>query len=270
MEPAPEREFEKLFERRLDDERLRGLGWANSLRVAAVGAQWLIAVFGWQVQGSREYLLRFPYVTAYFAAALGLWVLGRWSPRFLARSGLAVVALDMPMVFAGQLMGMQDSAIVNPVRGFYGVDMAAFTFGVFMALIIVAQITLDRAIIFVAAVVAIGLQVALLTLSGLKDPDWSVNTAVLAIMGGVIAAYTVERFRTLVRSVSAEHAARERLGRYFSPAVAGQIVSRGTGASRGELREVTVLFSRHPRLHRAERGEDEHEGRDDCSTSTSS
>jgi class 3 adenylate cyclase len=46
-----------------------------------------------------------------------------------------------------------------------------------------------------------------------------------------------------VHTTAREQAARERLGRYFSPSVADRIAERGASNAAGEHREVTILFS---------------------------
>src|SRR5207248_429429 len=57
------------------------------------------------------------------------------------------------------------------------------------------------------------------------------------------AAHLVARVRGLVERVTAEQRKRERLGRYFSPAVAERLAVEGGAGAGPDAREVTVLFS---------------------------
>jgi class 3 adenylate cyclase len=63
----------------------------------------------------------------------------------------------------------------------------------------------------------------------------------MLILASVVAILIVRQLRRLVTEVAHEEHRRERVRRYFSPAVHDQISSEGAG--RSELRNVTVLFS---------------------------
>jgi adenylate cyclase len=64
-------------------------------------------------------------------------------------------------------------------------------------------------------------------------------TANAGAIGWVLVGWLIG----LVHTTAREQAARERLGRYFSPAVAERIAAQGGASSAGEHREVTILFS---------------------------
>jgi len=62
-------------------------------------------------------------------------------------------------------------------------------------------------------------------------------------LGTALACYLPGRILSLLDRVVEERAVRDRLGRYFSPAVAQAIMSEGRARAAGEQREVTLLFS---------------------------
>ena len=56
-------------------------------------------------------------------------------------------------------------------------------------------------------------------------------------------AHLIGRVRALVASVATEQRKRERLGRYFSPAVAERLQTRSSESGAPDAQELTVLFS---------------------------
>jgi adenylate cyclase len=89
---------------------------------------------------------------------------------------------------------------------------------------------------------ALALHVLFLRRLGVLDAGWAGGWLLMALTAA-IASFAVTRMRALVERAAAEHAARERLGRHFSPAVAARIVELGEATRQGESREVTILFS---------------------------
>ena len=71
---------------------------------------------------------------------------------------------------------------------------------------------------------------------------YAAMTVALSVLGAAGSAVVVQA-RQLIGSVTREELARERLGRYFSPAVRSQITAVTDEGFAGESREVTLLFS---------------------------
>src|SRR5262249_23396101 len=73
---------------------------------------------------------------------------------------------------------------------------------------------------------------------------FSVALLIICALSITAPAVVLERIaRQLEERTASEKALRDRLRRYFSPAVAEQIMATGDQTQRNELREVTVLFA---------------------------
>jgi adenylate cyclase len=119
--------------------------------------------------------------------------------------------------------------------------MAGFALGIFVALVILAALSLSRAQVVVTAVLATAFEIALQRQARIAPGAWVASAIVLGLSAGA-AQHLVTRLRDLVRRVNDEVARRERLGRYFSPAVAATLAERGT-AEGPESRHITLLVS---------------------------
>ena len=75
------------------------------------------------------------------------------------------------------------------------------------------------------------------------SPGAYVASVIVLGLASMASAQLVQRVRGLVARVNDEMARRERLGRYFSPAVADILAERGEDAKGPEARHVTILFS---------------------------
>ncbi len=121
--------------------------------------------------------------------------------------------------------------------------MAGFTLGIFCALLALAALPLERALIWATWAVAAALQVLLMREAGIAFGALPVAVVVLAVAAAA-AAYVTSRLRHLIDAVTAEELRREKLGRYFSPSVAQRLLEKSEhGATHAQSREVSVLFS---------------------------
>src|SRR5262249_50251685 len=152
----------------------------------------------------------------------------------LGRCQYTVAFVDVTMMF----LAMNASVAFYPEKS----SAAGMLLAMFMLLVGVALLTLQRRAVVAAVLTAIPLHIVFLYRLGILELDWMGGWILLVLLGAAIF-YAVGRMMALVRGVAAEQAAHERLGRYFSPQVAQRIVELGDTASRGEHREVTILFS---------------------------
>jgi adenylate cyclase len=91
-------------------------------------------------------------------------------------------------------------------------------------------------------VVSAVLEILLQARAGIRGGAWVASVVVLGCAAAA-AAHLIGRVQALVGGVTAEQRKRERLGRYFSPAVAARL-SDGAGMAAGpDAQELTVLFS---------------------------
>lgn len=213
-------------ERRTNAHRL---AWLRLLGVAGFFA--LTVVAGWMIDPAWWRSVRL--FAAYLVIAVGLLFLTRRRGAPLRIAGLEVALVDMPMTFFLQF-GMLTGGVAD--RG-----VAGFSVGLFLSLVVIAGLGLDRRAIVASALVGIVLEVVLQTAAGVTMGGQGA-TVILMGLGAATCAYLGRRVIHLVESVSDEQRRRERLGRYFSPQVAERLEATGT-VGEGETREVTLLFS---------------------------
>jgi class 3 adenylate cyclase len=233
LQDGRDRKTEALGEA-LEHEHRHVLRRMNLIRVCGVGGWLALAVVFGVAGGQPQWRAPLPAIAGYLAAALVLLVGGLVSPRLLSLCRYSVAAIDLPLVF----LAMDRGIAFYPERG----TVAGLVLAMAMLLIAVSLLTLERRVILATAGMGLGLHVLFLHRLGVLDAGWAGGWLLLALTAA-ITTFAVGRMRALVERAAAEQAARERLGRHFSPAVARRIVELGEGLGQGESREVTILFS---------------------------
>jgi adenylate cyclase len=175
-----------------------------------------------------------PSLTVWWVATAVLGAVGLRFKQASARTiGWAAALLDFPLVFVMQHSSMPLSASPGGVAG--------FTAAVYCALLIASTLVLDRSLVTIAGVLAVGFTVALQQQANI-GVGAQFATAIVIAVAATSGTYVVSRIKALITSVSQEGLRREKLGRYFSPDVASRLTDLGALNST-EAREVTVLFS---------------------------
>jgi adenylate cyclase len=203
------------------------------LRVIGVASVLVLSLVLWKGVGLGDWAPNVAVFGAYLPVALGIYVAGRRGAAFAQRAGHAVALADVPIVWLLQSLALP----LSPSPG----GMAGFALGIFVALVILAALSLSIGQVVLTAVLATGFEVALQRQAGIAPGAWVASAIVLGLSASA-AAHLVTRLRDLVRRVNDEVARRERLGRYFSPAVAAALADRGT-AEGPESRHITLLVS---------------------------
>jgi adenylate cyclase len=181
-----------------------------------------------------------PLLMAYLVGGAILALLAWRLPRTARWSVLALPLVDMPVTYGVMLVAIQRflaAAQAGPAEG-----MAGFSLGVFTMFTVLAALGLDGVQPLLAAAVATVLEVALMRQAGV---GLVAQVAAVVCLGMTAAGsgWIGARVRALVQRGAAEQLRREKLGRYFSPAVASRLGNLDLVASAPEAREVTVLFS---------------------------
>jgi adenylate cyclase len=222
-----ESELDSAYTRALQRARERVGATIDSTRI--VGATcWLIATFalGW----TWSYVSLFGYV----ATAIALLFLQRRHPVL---RNYTVALVDMPVVFL-----LHWPKVAVPQHATIGlVAIAVFmTLGALSFLSMNRRVVVGTMIIGCAFAIAVPFNMAGTSLGSILS-SYAPTTLILSVMLLAMGLALVSLVESLVRDVSSEHLAHERLTRYFSPAVAERVSS--AGADTGEVREVTVLMS---------------------------
>jgi adenylate cyclase len=224
-----------LLERAVAAERTRIVPRINAIR--ATGVSLAFGVTLWLGRGNDPAAAAWAEMRPLFAA----WWLGvvattllalklRDRPRFF---GWLAVIIDFPFVFLMQWRSLE----VSPEPG----GVAGFTIAVYLALMAISSLVLDRSLLVGAAVLGGVLGIALQRIVGI-DPGAQVLAALLFAAAAASLAMVVGRVAALIGAVSQGELKRARLGRYFSRDVALRLEAQdGTAAVGG--REVTILFS---------------------------
>ncbi len=215
---------EKALDRALDTQRDLAAKHAFGIRVAA-GVIWVSIAF----LLSRRFIL--VVAVPFLVVGTVVYLVGRRRPRALRKLGLGTPLLDIVAVSASSLLYPPAEAKVS----------ALITLAVLVMLLFVGVFSLERRVI--AASATVGLLLTTLLALRIHAPVLIATDVFLLGVSGAIGWFLVGWLRDLVRVASHEQAARERLGRYFSPAVADRIAEEGAAGALGEHREVTILFS---------------------------
>jgi adenylate cyclase len=225
---------DEVYRAAIEHEHRTVLGQMNVIRVVGVAA-WLALALAFGVGGDQpQWRAPLPVIAVYMGVAVVLLVAGARSPQVSRLGRYAVGVVDLPLMFLAMDRGIPFYPDPGTVAGLV---LAMCTF-----LVAVSLLTLERRVILATAAMALGLHVLFLRRLGLLEAGWAGGWLLMALTAAIVT-FSVGRMRALVGRAAAEQAARERLGRHFSPAVARRIVELGEGTRKGESREVTILFA---------------------------
>jgi adenylate cyclase len=214
-------------------ELQRSAAWLARLRVLGVGlvlALHGVLVFG---LGREDWAPALPIFTAWFAASLVALGVLRWRPSLARLAGFVVATVDIPMVYVAQLLSLEAS---NPS------GVAGFTVGIFATCLALTALSLDWAALGVSLASVVLFEVLLMRHAGLQ-PVLPLFAAMVLSLCAAGLGWLVQRVQALLAAVAGEALRRERLGRYFSPAVAARLMESGEGEATLSERTVTVLFA---------------------------
>jgi adenylate cyclase len=220
------------FQRALADERLANARRLNAIRFFGMCAFGPLLTFLDVGLGLPGWQGNLPAILAYWAAAGAAFVLGRNLDRAASLASYAIPFVDMPMLYLVQRAYVNDPTDTG---------VAGFTIAIYVLLIHLAGLTLERWHVLLTAAVGVALGTHLQAESGVDGPTLLATVLLLGVMAAAVA-YGNQRAIALVARVSAEQQRRERLGRYFSPQIAAAVESMPTGGA-GQHCTVTLLFS---------------------------
>jgi adenylate cyclase len=226
--------LDQTLSRELASHRAFNGRWVLRLRVAALVPVIAIALVLGYGEDQADWRIYVPLLGVYLGGAALLRVASRWVRPLQTWAGAFGPLLDMPLVYWLQLTTLPLSSSAPGVAG--------FTLGIYCALVVLTGFNLHVGVLVAGAVVASGLQLGLMREAGMGGGAQVTAVVVLGLTcaGGSLLVW---RMRELIASVVRETLRRERLGRYFSPAVAEKLQASDTSTEAVDQREVTVLFS---------------------------
>jgi adenylate cyclase len=212
-------------------ERFRAGRWVTTARCLLVSGLLTVSVALGRFGHQADWSVYLPLLGPVWLLDGALFFLLRARPAWARFIALAIPLLDVPTVYWLQHLAVP----VSPSPG----GVAGFTLGLYAFLLIVAALSLDARVTvltgFTGAVCEVLLQ---------QQAHVQVGAQVAAVMVLGACAFLgqllTDRLGSLSQTLADEELRRERLGRYFSPAVALKLQDAATGP---ETREISVLFS---------------------------
>ncbi|HEV7732556.1 MAG TPA: adenylate/guanylate cyclase domain-containing protein [Candidatus Binatia bacterium] len=221
------------FRRALAEERLGNALRLNAIRFLGMCAFGPLLAFLDVGLGLPGWHGNLPVILLYWAAAAVAFVLGRNLPAAAHLTSYAIPFVDMPMLFLVQRAYLNDLSDTG---------VAGFAIAIYVLMILLAGLTLERWQVLLAAAVGVVLGMRLQYESGV-DAGAMIATVLLLGVTSAAVVYANQRAIALVGRVSSEQRRRERLGRYFSPQVAAAVEAMRDEGEVGQHCTVTVLFS---------------------------
>jgi adenylate cyclase len=234
---APERPVdEETLARTLSTHRAAMAHALGRVRIAGVASILVLSLVLWKGAHLPDWAPDVVVFGAYLPVALGIYFAGLRSARFAQGAGTAVAFVDAPAIWVLQSIAM-------PLASSPG-GTAGFSLGIFVLLVLLAALSLSTMQVVLVAGLSTVFEIALQYQAHVAPGAWVASAIVLGL-SAMASAQIVQRVRGLVARVNDEMARRERLGRYFSPAVADVLAERGEGSEgdvRPEARSVTIMF----------------------------
>jgi len=234
MPVVVEAETASLVAQALEAQRRRTARVLAQVRVAGVAAALALGLFRTYAASEQDWRVLLPILGGYAAGALVLFVMVRASTRAARWAGLGVAFIDVPMVFFAQWVSLP----VSPSPG----GVAGFSLGIFVLLLLLGGLSLDARQMWLVALTGALCEVLLQREAGIRGGAWAASVVVMGCAAAAVA-HLIGRVQALVARVATEQRKRERLGRYFSPAVAERLQTRPENSGAPDAQELTVLFS---------------------------
>jgi adenylate cyclase len=232
--PIVEAETAALVARALEAQRERTARVLAQVRLVGVAAALALGLFRIYAAGEQDWRVLLPILASYAGGALALFLAVRVSSRAARWAGLGVAFIDVPMVFFAQWVSLP----VSPSPG----GVAGFSLGIFVLLVLLGGLSLDARQMLLVAVTSAACEVLLQREAGIRGGAWGASVVVIGCTAAA-TAHLIGRVRALAAGVAIEQRKRERLGRYFSPAVAERLQTRPADSGAPDAQELTVLFS---------------------------
>ena len=245
MDDAPD--LAVAFASAIEEERRRNARWLlSTARVFLYGAFVVVLAIlgatGGSVQGRQT-----PLVAVGFAVSIVLWIAARMSDRILGLAWYSLALFDVPF-------GAAIDWITLPLdRRPY--ETLQFMLALNLVQLMCAQLALQlRVVITTAVVVSIAFTVLAFRCPVFAVAGWATGLILIAL-DTALSAFLARRTRVLVQQTAEKQALRERVGRYFSPAVAGRIMDSVPPSRDWRAPRAHDPVRRHPRLHLPRRGD---------------
>ncbi|MEW5739502.1 MAG: adenylate/guanylate cyclase domain-containing protein [Myxococcota bacterium] len=219
-------DFQEVFEGLLARQRAQLTVTRSALRLGAVVLWLTIGLAGWWVIAIEPLLV--------YAGLSALVLLVAWRTSGMrAHAHWSHAFLDVPLCFACQYLALPK----EPAPGV----TAALSIAIFLGVICLAMLTLDRRVLLASAALGLAAELVLIVTAGEDVRHAALTTVLLTGLVTLAGWFGIGQIRTLATQLTENQRRKQRLGRYFSPAVMERLET--LDASRPEHRDVSILFS---------------------------
>lgn len=220
----------------LEEESQRNLLQLAYVRLLVTSGGLIMALISGLVFEQADWKAMLPYLAVAVFLAVLFFVIARW--RVLPWLGYwSVPVVDLPVIFSVLRASLHENPHPQLVAG--------FAMLIFLLFVLPAPAGMRVAPTIASVLMSVALSAWMLAEVGVPFPQWTPSVLLVFLLGGFAAVLIGRRVLTVAGQYASERARRDRLGRYFSPAVAQRILESddSPGGSPGEQRVVTVLFS---------------------------
>jgi adenylate cyclase len=210
------------------ERRLNGRRIAIVRLVGTVAWACSAILLGWRPQQ--------PAILAYLGLATLTWLTIRRWPRLLEGSFWALALLDLPALLGAQWFALTSGAESVPY-------IIAMDNGLCALVILGSAFAFRPSFTWVLAGLCLGGQITMMILANELTLGRVIGAVLVYGVSAAIVSAVIQQSGRLVRTASAELAARSRMQRYFSPAVADRILEGGRDSVPSEHRVITVLVA---------------------------
>jgi class 3 adenylate cyclase len=217
--------------KRLDERRHRHAIWLLQFRVVACTLTF--ALESWratEVPGMAPALAMFG---VWAVAGVVLWLLAGRVALLLRHYWLTFVLLDLPLGFVAVYMLIAVAPV--PTR------VTALLCSALIVLVVLTAAALSRSAVIAVAIVG-GLMLIALNLRASTPTSVTALEVFALLCGAFCADFVIRQLLGLVGQVARDELIRERMGRYFSPAVREGFEVHGAPPSFAAHQHITVLF----------------------------
>ncbi|MFL5319833.1 MAG: adenylate/guanylate cyclase domain-containing protein [Myxococcaceae bacterium] len=215
-------------------ERMANARLMIGLRIPTAVAWFVLVAISWKVLGKDFYRPITYVVGTYVLLAVLCYGAIRAFPRLMRVVWYSAGLIDLPILCVFGLVASRGESRES-------VLIAGFEMGNFMLLLMAMQLSLSRGAVALVAILITIFETVNIYSSGFRE--MMPYALIISTVGLVLGVYLPSRLLGFLRRALDEGRKRERLGRYFSPAVADTILALGDATREGVQQEVTLLAS---------------------------
>ena len=214
--------------------------WLNARRLATVR---VVGTAGWTVLAILlQWTPQIPMITVYFGISVVIWFAQQRFPKLVGPSAWAMVVVDLPCLFAAEWFGLEGAGRqAGDSTG--NTWFVAVTNGLAVVTLLGSAFALRPAFTWTLATIAFLAEATFLLATGAFTIGRFLGAGLLFATSAALVTALIRQVEGLVLRAAAEHSARSRMQRYFSPAVADRILEGGRAEVLGQHREITVLVA---------------------------